>query len=122
MFGFQPLHLVVVLVIALVIFGPQRLPEIGRIIGKAVVEFRNGAREISEGFRDEMGASPAPQPPYPAAGTLRAGVTAPAGNFFIQCGAPNPIDANFCNRCGIALPGKTPEPHAPAESQDSPAA
>jgi sec-independent protein translocase protein TatA len=35
-----PLELVVVLIIALVIFGPKRLPELGRSVGKGIREFR----------------------------------------------------------------------------------
>jgi sec-independent protein translocase protein TatA len=35
-----PLELVVVLIIALVIFGPKRLPELGRSMGKGIREFR----------------------------------------------------------------------------------
>lgn len=35
-----PLEIVVVLIIALVVFGPKRLPELGRSLGKGIREFR----------------------------------------------------------------------------------
>jgi sec-independent protein translocase protein TatA len=35
-----PLELVVVLIIALIVFGPKRLPELGRSLGKGIREFR----------------------------------------------------------------------------------
>jgi sec-independent protein translocase protein TatA len=35
-------------VVALVLFGPKKLPEIGRALGKAIQEIKNGAREIME--------------------------------------------------------------------------
>lgn len=41
-------ELLVILVIALVIFGPSKLPEIGKGFGKAISEFRKQANQISE--------------------------------------------------------------------------
>lgn len=38
--GIGPLELVVVLIIALVVFGPKRLPELGRSLGNGIREFR----------------------------------------------------------------------------------
>ena len=35
-----PLELIIVLIIALVVFGPKRLPELGRSMGKGIREFR----------------------------------------------------------------------------------
>jgi sec-independent protein translocase protein TatA len=37
---FQPMHLIIILVIALVIFGPGKLPELGKGIGKGIKEFK----------------------------------------------------------------------------------
>jgi sec-independent protein translocase protein TatA len=45
--GFHGLDLVVILVIALLIFGPKRLPEMGSSIGKSIKEFRKGMSELS---------------------------------------------------------------------------
>ena len=47
-------HLIVLFVIALVIFGPQKLPELARILGKATAEFRRitgGSRRSRKSFR-----------------------------------------------------------------------
>jgi len=46
-FGVHPLTLVVVLVVALLIFGPKKLPEMGSAIGKSIKEFRKGMNELS---------------------------------------------------------------------------
>ena len=46
-FGFHGLDLVFILVIALLIFGPKRLPEMGSSIGKSIKEFRKGMSELS---------------------------------------------------------------------------
>ncbi len=37
---FGPLELIIVLVIALLIFGPKKLPELGQAIGKTIQQFR----------------------------------------------------------------------------------
>jgi len=45
-FGVHPLTLVIVVVVALLIFGPKRLPEMGSAIGKSIQEFKRGMSEI----------------------------------------------------------------------------
>jgi TatA/E family protein of Tat protein translocase len=46
-FGFHGLDLVVILVIALLIIGPKKLPEMGSAIGKSIQEFRKGMNELT---------------------------------------------------------------------------
>lgn len=41
-------ELIVILVLALVIFGPAKLPEIGRSMGKAINEFKNASKEVTD--------------------------------------------------------------------------
>jgi sec-independent protein translocase protein TatA len=40
-FGIGPLEIVIVLIIVLVIFGPKRLPDLGRSLGKGMREFKD---------------------------------------------------------------------------------
>lgn len=42
---FQPMHLIVILVIVLIIFGPGKLPEMGSAIGKAIKGFKQAMNE-----------------------------------------------------------------------------
>jgi sec-independent protein translocase protein TatA len=43
-----PMELVLILVIALVVFGPAKLPEIGKAMGKAIREFKSSANGENE--------------------------------------------------------------------------
>lgn len=50
MFGIGAPELIVILVIALVVFGPGKLPELGKAVGKTIREFKNATKEITDGF------------------------------------------------------------------------
>lgn len=45
---FQPTHLIIVLVIALFIFGPKKLPELGQGLGKGIRSFKDSMRQATE--------------------------------------------------------------------------
>nr|WP_304214494.1 twin-arginine translocase TatA/TatE family subunit [Fredinandcohnia onubensis] len=45
--------LILLLVIALIIFGPSKLPEIGKAFGTTLKEFKKGARELVNGDDDQ---------------------------------------------------------------------
>ncbi len=51
MFGLEPWHIALVLVAVLVIFGPKRLPEIGKNLGESIREFRKATTEFSESVK-----------------------------------------------------------------------
>jgi sec-independent protein translocase protein TatA len=42
---FQPMHLLVILAIALIVFGPKKLPELGKGLGEGIRGFRNAMKE-----------------------------------------------------------------------------
>jgi sec-independent protein translocase protein TatA len=42
---FQPMHLIVILFIVLIIFGPGKLPELGEGLGKGIKSFKNAMKE-----------------------------------------------------------------------------
>jgi TatA/E family protein of Tat protein translocase len=47
-------ELLIIFVIALVVFGPRRLPELGRSLGRAITEFRRAAQEFSTTLEEEV--------------------------------------------------------------------
>jgi TatA/E family protein of Tat protein translocase len=58
MFGnIGPAELVLIFIIALLVFGPKKLPEIGRSVGKALREFKKTSEEIKGRIEEEIEAS-----------------------------------------------------------------
>jgi sec-independent protein translocase protein TatA len=51
--GFHGFDLIVILLIALLIFGPKKLPEMGSAIGKSIKEFRKGVSELTTPKEEE---------------------------------------------------------------------
>ena len=45
---FQPSHLIVIVVIALFVFGPKKLPELGQGLGKGIRSFRDSMKAATE--------------------------------------------------------------------------
>ena len=52
-------ELIVIFVIALVVFGPRRLPEIGHSLGKAIAEFKRATNELQRTLEEEVRAEEA---------------------------------------------------------------
>lgn len=46
--------LILVLVLALIIFGPKKLPEIGRAVGQTLREFKKSARELTNDMTEDV--------------------------------------------------------------------
>ena len=47
-------ELVIIMVIALIIFGPRRLPDLGRSLGKSIGEFRRASNELKSTLEEEI--------------------------------------------------------------------
>ena len=76
----EPWHLIVVLVVVLLIFGPKRLPEVGKSLGETIREFR----KATTGERKDSVSEAAALPPAPAV------VPAPGPVDATRPGAPGP--------------------------------
>ena len=79
-----PLELVIILVIALLVLGPGKLPDVGAALGKSIKEFRKASSDVQESIKVDVDTSPqAPAPAAPLAPTPAAPLPAP-----IQAPAP----------------------------------
>lgn len=65
-------ELVIIFVIALIIFGPRKLPELGKSLGRSINEFKRASNELKSTLEDEIRveeqrSTTAPKPDSPAA-------------------------------------------------------
>lgn len=71
-------------ILALILFGPRRLPELGRALGEGLAAFRESSRQLSSEFRrqleEETAAPPAPPTPTapPASQPMSTPMSTPA--------------------------------------------
>ena len=66
MFGIGMPELLVILVVALIVLGPKRLPEIARSLGKGMAEFRRASTEFQRTLSATLEETHAPPPRAPA--------------------------------------------------------
>lgn len=71
-------ELLFILVIALLIFGPRKLPEIGRTMGKALGEFRRATSDLKRTLDVEMSEESYQKPPAGKTSAKIPGVVSPA--------------------------------------------
>lgn len=81
-----PLELVIILVIALLILGPGKLPDVGSALGKSIREFRKASTDVQDAVKIDTSPLPANPPAAPAA-PAQAAPVAPS----VTAGAP--VDA-----------------------------
>jgi sec-independent protein translocase protein TatA len=55
-----PLELVIILVIALLILGPGKLPEVGSALGKSIREFRKASADVQDAVKVNVDTTPLP--------------------------------------------------------------
>jgi TatA/E family protein of Tat protein translocase len=109
-FNIGPGELIIVLIIALIVVGPGKLPDVGAALGKSIKEFRKAATDVKDATSLED--------PAPAAVAASAAATAtPSANVITADAAPNTIAAAAPNTIAAA-----PVAVAPVASEPTPAA
>jgi sec-independent protein translocase protein TatA len=56
---FQPTHLIILLVVALVVLGPKKLPEAGRALGQGLREFKHSVSDTADAHQLPVPSAPA---------------------------------------------------------------
>ena len=97
MLDFSPVQILIVLVIALLVFGPKRLPEMGKSIGRGIREFKGA-------ILDDEPSRPAPPPPSPTATATPVAAPGPVA----PASVPADVDADDDILEGVVVSGDTP--------------
>jgi sec-independent protein translocase protein TatA len=72
-------ELIIIFVIALVIFGPRKLPELGRSLGKSLAEFKRASNELKSTLEEEIRVEEIQRSEAERAEASKAAATAAAG-------------------------------------------
>ena len=75
-------ELIIIFVIALIIFGPRKLPELGRSLGRSLSEFKRASNELKNTLEEEIRVEDQRVPAKPAATSAEptAAATVPHGD------------------------------------------
>lgn len=104
--GLRAPELLIILIVALLIFGPKNLPKLGKSLGQTVKNVREGMEGDDEPAKVEAPAeTPAEPAPVEAAPVEAAAADEVEEDvvFCSHCGAKNAADASFCSKCGEKL-------------------
>lgn len=90
---FAPDKLILIAIVGLVLFGPKRLPQIGRSVGKWLGEFRKAAGGLGDELKAGMNDHPAPAASAAAEGTTAVVATSGAAQA-VEVEKPGPAPAS----------------------------
>jgi Tat protein translocase TatB subunit len=108
-------EIILILVLALIVFGPRKLPEIGKSIGRMMAEFRKASNDFRRTLEDEVEAEKL-RPPDPVASVPSD--PPPAGS-----GSPDPsAPVSATAEPSDGEPPSPPPPDEPTVSRPEPAA
>ena len=119
MFGLEPWHIVLLLAVVLVFFGPKRLPEIGKSVGETIREFRKATTDVANSVTTAPAPPPVPPattttPPPPATPSPVPSDRAPVHNS-IESPAPAPVEAPSATQVEPQTPqADAADPNPPA--------
>jgi sec-independent protein translocase protein TatA len=98
----QPAHLIVILVIVLLIFGPGKLPELGKAMGDGLRELKKATNgEDKDAASATATLTPPTVPAVPV--TQISAAPAMATRACPSCRGAVPVGDKFCGNCGATI-------------------
>ena len=128
LFGIGAGELFLILVLALVVIGPERLPEVAGQLGRTIAELRHQANQLTSEFQrslevaaQERKEQRAPDAPPPSAspasappGSAPSASGSPGSSYCPRCGVQSAAGARFCASCGASIGERAPDGDGPA--------
>ncbi|MGZ8447762.1 MAG: twin-arginine translocase TatA/TatE family subunit [Candidatus Deferrimicrobiaceae bacterium] len=115
MFGIGFQEMLIILVVVLIFFGPKRLPDLAKSLGKGIAEFKKASEEVRKGIEDavkEESAAETPKPPEDLSAYGKSPGSAPAPG---EPAVPAPLPPGMI----LTPPSGAPPENAPAEPAPS---
>jgi sec-independent protein translocase protein TatA len=131
----NPIHLLFIALVALLVLGPKRLPEVARTLGNGLREFRNAISGEGAHSHGEIappvvaGAAPQPAVPAPVEQAAPAVIVTPDASTppiaSTAAAPPSPARKALTQTAGVSAPpaaDPAPSAHAPVPAATAPAA
>ncbi|MDE0886675.1 MAG: twin-arginine translocase TatA/TatE family subunit [Myxococcota bacterium] len=115
MFGIGIQELAIVCVVALLVFGPKRLPEVARSLGKGLSEFRRASNDLKQSFNLDADPKP-PTPPADAANPRTSEQEPEKPPQVVDAALPEPSPGTPTSAADPAKPEASPAPARPGKA------
>jgi sec-independent protein translocase protein TatA len=102
-----PVELIIILVIALIVIGPGRLPDVGSALGKSIREFRKASSDVADATRVETDPLPPSSSGHPVAPPVATTSAAPTPT-------PEPFSPT---PTASTIPAPIPAPTTPSDDE-----
>ena len=100
-------ELIMIFVVALLLFGPKKLPEIGRSLGKALGEFKRATNDLQRSLEEEVAADELKQAKRDLETAIKPDTGAPQGQA-----TPTAVPPSATTETGSAPVSSEPQPQA----------
>jgi len=123
MFGIGFQEMLIILVVVLIFFGPKRLPDLAKSLGKGIAEFKKASDEVRKGIDEavkEEDGEETPKPPEDLSSYGKAPGSDPAAVQTAQTEPPTPADVPMESKPPAGEPSPPDDASAGAAAPETP--
>jgi Tat protein translocase TatB subunit len=110
LFGIGLPELIMIMLVALVVIGPERLPEVASQVGRTVADLKKQANQLTSEFQQSLEVAAQERKDQRVVAPPPLAATTPlTGRHCGQCGIAAPAEARFCASCGASIASLVPD-------------